>query len=102
MREARSAVAARGLARAEAPPVLDGAPLAAAAAPAGLASSLRSVARSPTALVGVLVLGLWIVCGIAWPVIAPYDPNQFHVSARLRPPSADFWFGSDQFGRDVF
>ena len=41
-------------------------------------------------------------CSIAWPLLAPYDPNQFHTSARLQPPSAQYWFGTDQFGRDVF
>jgi len=68
----------------------------------GLVPLLQGVRRSPTALVGVLLLLAWAVCAIAWPLLAPYDPNQFHTAARLQPPSAQFWFGTDQFGRDVF
>jgi len=62
----------------------------------------RAIVRSPLALSGLLVVGVWIVCAIAWPLIAPYDPNQFHFNARLQPPSLSFFFGTDQFGRDIF
>jgi peptide/nickel transport system permease protein len=68
----------------------------------GVASLVRGVRQSPTAMVGLALLVVWIVCAIAWPLLAPYDPNQFHTSARLQPPSPQFWFGTDQFGRDVF
>jgi len=68
----------------------------------GVASLVRGVRQSPTAMVGLALLVVWIVCAIAWPILAPYDPNQFHTSARLQPPSPQFWFGTDQFGRDVF
>jgi peptide/nickel transport system permease protein len=67
-----------------------------------LARRAFGLRRSPTALVGLALLAIWVVCAIAWPVLAPYDPNQFHSAARLQPPSAQFWFGTDQFGRDVF
>jgi peptide/nickel transport system permease protein len=52
--------------------------------------------------VGLLILGVWIVCAVAWPLFAPFDPTQFHIDARLQPPSGRFVFGTDQFGRDVF
>lgn len=68
----------------------------------GVVALLGGVRRSPTAMVGLLLLLVWVVCAIAWPLLAPYDPNQFHTSARLQPPSAQYWFGTDQFGRDVF
>jgi peptide/nickel transport system permease protein len=35
------------------------------------------------------------------PLIAPYDPTAFHVTRRLQGPSAEFWLGTDQFGRDL-
>lgn len=66
------------------------------------ADSLGRVWHSPTALLGLVVLGAWVLCAVAWPVLAPYDPNQFHIDARLQAPSARFLFGTDQFGRDVF
>ncbi len=70
--------------------------------PSGFATLVQRVRRSPTAMLGLVILGCWVVCAIAWPVLAPYDPNQFHINARLQPPSAQFYFGTDQFGRDVF
>jgi peptide/nickel transport system permease protein len=70
--------------------------------PSGFVSLVRRVRRSPTAMIGLLVIVTWIIIAIAWPVLVPYDPNQFHTAARLQPPSARFLFGTDQFGRDVF
>jgi peptide/nickel transport system permease protein len=34
--------------------------------------------------------------------IAPYPYDEFHIADRLKPPNMDFWFGTDEFGRDVF
>jgi peptide/nickel transport system permease protein len=67
-----------------------------------LGALFGGVRRSPSAMVGLLLLVFWVVCAIAWPLLAPFDPNQFHTAARLQPPSSQFWFGTDQFGRDVF
>jgi peptide/nickel transport system permease protein len=53
-------------------------------------------------MMGLVLLGVWVVCAVAWPLLAPYDPNQFHTASRLQPPSPQFLFGTDQFGRDVF
>ncbi|HLN13957.1 MAG TPA: ABC transporter permease [bacterium] len=36
------------------------------------------------------------------PWIAPYDPTAQNLNAMLLPPSAAHWFGTDNFGRDVF
>jgi peptide/nickel transport system permease protein len=70
--------------------------------PSGLTTLVRRVWHSPTATVGLLVLAVWVICAVAWPVLAPFDPNQFHTDARLQAPSARFLFGTDQFGRDIF
>ena len=34
------------------------------------------------------------------PLIAPYDPLAQHAGSELLPPNAQFWLGTDQFGRD--
>ena len=34
-------------------------------------------------------------------VITPYEPNVNNFRARLQPPSAEHWFGTDHFGRDI-
>ena len=41
------------------------------------------------------------VLAVAGPWIAPYDPAAFAIQSRLHPPSADHWFGTDEYGRDV-
>ena len=39
---------------------------------------------------------------IAGPYVTPYPYTEFHMTDTLKPPSWQFWFGTDQFGRDVF
>ncbi|WP_442602722.1 ABC transporter permease [Paenibacillus sp. KN14-4R] len=34
--------------------------------------------------------------------LAPHDPNAIAISDRLLPPSAEHWFGTDDYGRDYF
>jgi len=52
-------------------------------------------------IAGVMLL-IIILIAIIGPYITPYDPLSVDVRARLQPPSADYWFGTDQLGRDVF
>jgi peptide/nickel transport system permease protein len=58
--------------------------------------------RNPAALVSSIVLLLMIVVAILGPAIAPYSPVKIGTGPRLAPPSREFFFGTDQFGRDVF
>ncbi|MFO1086201.1 MAG: ABC transporter permease [Reyranellaceae bacterium] len=61
-----------------------------------------AIRRNPTiALGGALLLALVIVAILA-PVIATHDPLKITPVNRLRPPSERWWFGTDQFGRDIF
>jgi peptide/nickel transport system permease protein len=32
----------------------------------------------------------------------PYDPNRMNLSERFQPPNSIHWFGTDQYGRDIF
>ncbi len=50
---------------------------------------------------GVLLLALVTVATLA-PVIAPRDPLKISPQYGLRPPGREFWFGTDQLGRDLF
>jgi len=58
--------------------------------------------RNPLVLFGLAIFVLWVIIGASAPWIAPYDPLQQDIVARLQPPSAEHWFGTDQLGRDVF
>ena len=64
-----------------------------------LATAIR---RNPTIALGGLLLAVLIVMAILAPVIAPTDPLKIAPVNRLRPPSERWWFGTDQFGRDLF
>jgi peptide/nickel transport system permease protein len=64
-------------------------------------SLLTAIRRNPTIAFGVVLLALLIAIGIFAPYIAG-DPFKLSPVNRLRPPSERWWFGTDQFGRDVF
>ncbi len=51
---------------------------------------------------GVLICAFWIIAAILAPVIAPYDPITQDLAVKLQAPSAAHWFGTDNFGRDIF
>lgn len=84
------------------------APMAAPAAtplPAAPASPLREAltmfCRNPSAVIGMLLLGLIVATTAAGPWLVPADPFEM-VAAPLTPPgTAEAWLGSDQLGRDV-
>jgi peptide/nickel transport system permease protein len=73
------------------------------ALPPGRRFSLWSaVRRNPTITLGAVLLSLLVVMAVFAPFIATSDPFKITPVNRLRPPSERWWFGTDQFGRDVF
>ena len=58
--------------------------------------------RDQAALVGFGLLFTMILLAIAAPLVATHDPLDQELLKRLKPPSAEFWFGTDDLGRDVF
>ncbi len=64
--------------------------------------ALRALARSPSFIVGVMIVAFWIVCAIFGPVIVPLDPYASDPINSLAPPDGAHWFGTDQLGRDIF
>jgi peptide/nickel transport system permease protein len=74
-----------------------------AATPASPAARVRRfVRRQPTFVAGVVALLLMLIVGVLAPLWWTGDPLQMKPVYRLRPPSAERWFGSDHFGRDVY
>ena len=51
---------------------------------------------------GAVMFSLWIGAALLAPVIGPRDPLAQDLSVRFQPPSGDYWFGTDGFGRDIF
>ncbi|SFU23223.1 ABC transporter permease [Mesorhizobium sp. YR577] len=62
---------------------------------------LSALARNRFAWVGIGLLALILFLAIAAPALAPYDPLKQNILQRLSPPSAEFWLGTDSYGRDV-
>ncbi|HZS81451.1 MAG TPA: ABC transporter permease [Stellaceae bacterium] len=62
----------------------------------------RPARRLPAALLwgGAIIAAVVILIALA-PAIAPYPYDEMNILARLQPPSAAHWFGTDEFGRDV-
>ena len=58
--------------------------------------------RQPLGAAGALVVVAMIVMAIFADLITPYDPEANSFEHMLTPPGADFWLGTDQFGRDLF
>ena len=63
--------------------------------------SLRLL-RRPTAAIGLLIVIGFLLLTVAAPLVAPYSPFDQDFSNALTGPAADHFFGTDQFGRDVF
>ncbi|MCL2891947.1 D,D-dipeptide ABC transporter permease [Brenneria tiliae] len=57
---------------------------------------------SPLTLAGGVIMLIVLLLMIFSPWLTPQDPNAIDLSARLQPPSAQHWFGTDEVGRDLF
>ena len=75
---------------------------ASALAPPVLAQRSRWLRKHPTLILGVLMLIAVALVSIGAPWLASFDPQDIDPLARLRPPSAEHFFGTDALGRDVF
>src|SRR5262245_7599157 len=85
------------------PPVAADFALPVPAARAGvLDTARRAFLRHPTLIAGVLTLVVILVAGVLAPLWWTGDPLEMKPAVRLRPPSAERWFGSDNFGRDIY
>lgn len=61
-----------------------------------------TVRRYPAASAGAALLVAIIALAVLAPVLWTVDPEAVSPIHRLRPPSAEFWFGTDMLGRDVW
>jgi len=63
---------------------------------------LRLLLRSPSFLIGAIVILFWAVCAILGSRITPYDPIFDQTADLSASPSSEYFFGTDRLGRDVF
>ncbi len=63
---------------------------------------LGDVVRQPLGALGFLIVFIFILTVIFAPLIAPYDYARQDIPNRMEGPSAKYWLGTDNLGRDLF
>src|SRR5690348_8376454 len=71
-------------------------------APVVLSAFRKRLRRQPLAVAGLVLLLGFLLCGIAAPWIAPYNPAAIGLTQRLQGPTMAHWAGTDELGRDTF
>lgn len=66
-----------------------------------LKQTLKELWKDPMGRLGMIGIGLLIIMAIFAPVVSPYDPTKM-LTMPKSAPSAEFIFGSDNYGRDIF
>jgi peptide/nickel transport system permease protein len=64
--------------------------------------SLRALRRNTMAMLGLFIILFWAVAAIIAPFTSMREPLAQTINDRLQPPSTQYWFGTDELGRDVF
>ena len=63
---------------------------------------LRQLRRRRVALLGMVLVALNVLVAVLAPAIGRWEPQRLDVQARLAPPTATHWMGTDDVGRDVW
>jgi peptide/nickel transport system permease protein len=61
----------------------------------------RFIRTKPLGAGGAFVILAMLVVAMFADRLAPYDPYRGDYATQFAPPSAEHWFGTDEFGRDV-
>ena len=68
----------------------------------GLRRIWHRVGRSPLTLAGFAISMIVLAMIVAAPLIATHAPDRIALAMRLKPPSLQHFFGTDEVGRDLF
>ena len=63
---------------------------------------VRFLRQKPLGTLGIVIMLGFAIMALASPYVVPKDILDTNAKAILQSPSADAWFGTDQFGRDLF
>lgn len=58
--------------------------------------------RNKISWIGVVILTLLVLMALLAPVISSFNPVEQHILDRFKSPSATYWLGADEYGRDIF
>ena len=67
----------------------------------GLRDFFARLIHARLAGLGLFIIVVFVLAAILAPVIAPYSPTKQKVTNALKPPSAEYWLGTDELGRDT-
>ncbi|AMM24936.1 ABC transporter permease [Variovorax sp. PAMC 28711] len=70
-------------------------------APSPIAEALRMFARNPSAVVGLVLLGVIVLLSVFGPMLYVADPFEIRAAPLTPPGTSEAWFGTDYLGRDV-
>jgi peptide/nickel transport system permease protein len=62
----------------------------------------RRFMRNPLGVIGLLIVLLLLFTAAFAPWLATHDPYLPNLGSRLAAPSAEYWFGADELGRDIY
>lgn len=62
----------------------------------------RTLSQHPSMVFGLVILGVLITVAIIGPIIIQTDPLNTNPTSSRQAPSAEFIFGTDESGRDIF
>lgn len=66
------------------------------------ADSWQRLRSNKMAMFGLITLICLLFMAIVGPLLTPYTYYETHLHLKNQPPSSQFWFGTDELGRDLF
>jgi ABC-type dipeptide/oligopeptide/nickel transport system permease subunit len=63
--------------------------------------ALAKFLANRAAVAGAIIVGAFVLLAIFAPLVAPFDPSKTNFAALRKPPSAIYWLGTDEIGRDI-
>ncbi len=69
----------------------------------GAVRLFRILGESPVAIVGIFLIGFWVVVALFAPLLTTFEPNAQDYAALADPnPGGSHWLGTDYLGRDMW
>ena len=63
--------------------------------------TVRALLKHRSGMVGLVIILLMALLALFSPILAPFNPLEIHAEDRFHAPAAPYYFGADEFGRDI-